>query len=149
MTDSPPPANLDVVRLEVAELDAFIAKAFPHTPDAVRGRVAEVIPGRVRLEMQPGVEQLRPGAIVSGPTLMGYADVAAYAAVLAHVGEVPMAVTNTLNINFLRPCPLQPLCAEAVVLKLGRRIATVDVRIAPRATPERLVAQASVTYVLP
>ena len=142
MTESPQLA----IRMDAAALDTFITKAFPHVPDAVRGKIVEVVPGRVRLEATPGIEQLRPGAIVSGPTLMGYADVAAYAVVLAHIGEVPMAVTNTLNINFLRPCPLQLLSAEATLLKLGRRIATVDVRIE---SLQRLIAQASVTYVLP
>ena len=149
MIDTVPHANVDTIRLDAASLDAFIAKAFPHTSEAIRGRVVQVMPGRVRMEMTPGVEQLRPGSIVSGPTLMAYADTAAYAVVLAHIGEVAMAVTNNLNIHFLRACPLQPLCTEAILIKLGRRIATVDIRIAPKATPDRLVAQASATYVLP
>lgn len=96
----------------------------------------------------PGAETIRPGNIVSGPTLMGLADVAAYAVILAHIGPVAMAVTNTLNINFLRACRREPVYADARLLKLGRRLATVDVQIW-QDTELRLVAQASAGYALP
>ncbi len=91
---------------------------------------------------------MRPGALISGPTQMALADTAAYALVLAHVGPVAMAVTNSLNIHFLRGCPPGPLFADAHLLKLGRRIVTVDVRIWTE-RPDRLVAQATVAYTLP
>ncbi len=91
---------------------------------------------------------IRPGGIVSGPTLMGLVDVAAYAVVLAHIGPVAMAVTNSLNIAFLRACRLEPVMADARLLKLGRRLATVDVRIWQR-VEDNLIAQATVGYTLP
>ncbi len=47
----------------------------------------------------------RPGGTVSGPSLFALADVAAYAAILAHIGPVALAVTTNLNINFLRSPP--------------------------------------------
>ncbi len=97
---------------------------------------------------KPGPRMVRPGGIVSGPTLMGLADVAAYAVVLAHIGPVAMAVTNTLNITFLRPCQTERVVADARLLKLGRRLATIDVRLWQR-TEAGLVAQATVGYVLP
>jgi uncharacterized protein (TIGR00369 family) len=100
------------------------------------------------MSLEPGPESLRPGGIVSGPTLMALADVAAYAAVLAHIGPVPMAVTSTLNISFLRPCRAAQVNADARLLRLGRRAATVDVRIW-QGSEDELVAQATVGYALP
>jgi uncharacterized protein (TIGR00369 family) len=91
---------------------------------------------------------LRPGALVSGPNLMALADNAAYALVLAHVGEQLMAVTSQLTINFLRGARPGDLHAEAELLRLGRRNAVCDVRLWTEA-PDRLAAQASVTYALP
>jgi uncharacterized protein (TIGR00369 family) len=79
---------------------------------------------------------------------MGLADVAAWAVVLAHVGPVAMAVTNSLSISFLRACQLDAVIADSRLLKLGRRLATVDVRLW-QGDEQRLVAQATVGYALP
>jgi uncharacterized protein (TIGR00369 family) len=79
---------------------------------------------------------------------MGLIDVAAYAVVLAHIGPVEMAVTNTLFVTFLRPCRVEPVFADARLLKLGRRLASIDVRLW-QASEDRLVAQATVGYALP
>ena len=99
--------------------------------------------------VQPWAERmLRPGNVLSGPTLMTLADTAAYAVILAHIGLQPMAVTSNLSINFLRACKPGRLQADAVLLKLGRRLAVVDVRLWTE-SPERPAAQANVTYALP
>ncbi len=112
------------------------------------GEIVSVDLNHVRMRLDPGPEMLRPGDVVSGPTLMGLADVAAYAVVLAHIGPVPMAVTNSLNIHFLRFCRREAVYADAGLLKLGRRLATIDVRLW-QGSQGALVAQATVAYSLP
>jgi uncharacterized protein (TIGR00369 family) len=79
---------------------------------------------------------------------MGLADTAAYALVLAHVGDQLMAVTSSLVMNFLRGAQPGDIHAEALMLRLGRRIAVCDVRLWTE-HPERLAAQATVTYAIP
>ena len=79
---------------------------------------------------------------------MGLADRAAYAVILAHIGPVAMAVTSNLNMSFLRGVRFETVHADAALLKLGRRLATVDVRIW-QGEPENLAAQSTVTYALP
>ena len=59
-----------------------------------------------------------------------------------------MAVTNSLSISFLRACQFEPIYADARILKLGRRLATVDVRVWQR-TEDRLIAQSTVGYAMP
>lgn len=130
------------------DLSAFLDDAFPAAARAGLGRVVSVELDHVRMDLEPAPQMLRPGGIVSGPTLMGLTDVAAYAVVLAHIGPVAMAVTNTLNITFLRPCRTERVIADARLLKLGRRLATIDVRLW-QGTEAGLVAQATVGYVLP
>ena len=146
MTDASIP-SADRLRLGAEALNAFLAEAFPLSGEE-RARVIEAEPGRVRMQMSPGDRALRPGALVSGPTQMALADTAAYALVLAHVGPVAMAVTSSLTIHFLRGCPPGPLFADAHLLRLGRRIVTIDVRLWTQSAA-RLVAQASVAYTLP
>lgn len=91
---------------------------------------------------------VRPGGTVSGPAMMTLADAAMYAAVMARLGRVEMAVTQNLNINFLaRPQPAD-LLAEAEVLKAGRRTIVLDVKIYSAGHPE-VVAHATGTYSLP
>jgi acyl-coenzyme A thioesterase PaaI-like protein len=57
-------------------------------------------------------------------------------------------VTSNLNYSFLRGVKLERVYAEARLLRLGRRLATVDVQLY-QDDPERPVGQATVTYALP
>ena len=136
------------VRMDADALNAFLRLAFPETDPDHMVSVLEAGEGRVLLKLPYQTRQLRPGGVISGPTLMGLADAAAYAAVLAHVGEAPMAVTTSLNIHFLRPCKPGDVHAEGVLLKLGRRLATVDVLMWTEGR-ERPAAKATVAYALP
>ena len=128
------------------ELEAFFESAFPGRGSSTR--VAEVGPGRALVVLEPGEGHLRPGNLVSGPTQMGLADHAAYAVILAHIGPVAMAVTSNLNYTFLRGVQLATVQAEARLLRLGRRLATVDV-ILWQDDRDRPVGQATVTYAIP
>lgn len=136
------------LRLTVAELSAFLDAAFPSSARATLGEVESLARGRLRMRLDPLPAMARPGGIVSGPTLMALADVAAYGVIAAHHGPEAMAVTNALSISFLRACRFEPIVADAHLMKLGRRLATVDVRIWQGAE-DRLVAQATVGYALP
>lgn len=133
--------------LNADQLVDFFCEAFPSVPRA--SHVFEKIePGFLRLRQSPDNHMLRPGGIVSGPTQMGVADRAAYAVILAHIGIVPMAVTSNLNMSFLRAVEARDFYADAQLMKLGRRLATVDVRLW-QDDPGHLVAQSTVTYALP
>jgi uncharacterized protein (TIGR00369 family) len=101
---------------------------------------------RVRLGFAP--KTLRPGGTISGPTLMMLADVAMYVAVLASIGWQPLAVTTSLNINFLQKPSPGALIAECRLIKLGRRLAVGDIGIRSEAG-EDLVAHATSTYSIP
>ena len=149
MTAPPPPLPTDwTLSLSAAELSDFLDAAFPAAARPDFGELLAIDPGQVRMRLAPRPDMLRPGGLVSGPALMGLVDVAAYAVVAAHVGRVPMAVTATLSIAFLRACRCHPVFADARLLKLGRRLATVDVRLW-QDEEARLLAQATVGYALP
>jgi uncharacterized protein (TIGR00369 family) len=96
-----------------------------------------------------GHEQLRPGGTVSGPVMMAVADSASYAAILSRIGLVPLAVTTSLNINFLRkPSAEAAIVGDASILKLGKRLVVCEVRIYSEGNPEP-VAHATATYAIP
>ena len=67
-------------------------------------------------------ELLRPGGTVSGPALMGLADVAMWAALLGVTGGQDESLTTSLTIHFLRRLAPGPVLAEARILKRGRII---------------------------
>ncbi|WP_129781074.1 PaaI family thioesterase [Peristeroidobacter soli] len=129
-------------------LAAFLDGAFPAAARPALGEVAFVKPNHVQLTLQPLPEMARPGNIVSGPALMALIDVAAYAVVLAHIGPVAMAVTHSMNVAFLRACRWQTIVADARLIKLGRRLATIDVRLWQE-SEEQPIAQSTVGYALP
>ena len=91
----------------------------------------------------------RPYRIINGGTLMTLADVAVYVAVFSRIGIVPLAVTNELKMNFLRPAIGGDVVAVAKLKKLGRRVAYGDVDVFMDGEPDRLVAHATSSYVLP
>lgn len=140
-------AKLEPV-LDVAGVNALLRRAFPEAQPDLFPSVTEVGPGRVHIVSPYRGGQLRPGGVISGPTLMSLADTAGYALVLAHVGDQLMAVTSQLNMSFLRGAAPGDLHAEAEMLRLGRRLAVMDVRLWTEG-PDRLAAQANVTYAIP
>jgi len=136
------------LKMDGPALDAFLRRAFPEADPDHMPRVLEVAPGLVRMVQPYASRQLRPGGVISGPTLMTLADTAAYVLVLAHIGEVAMAVTTSLTIHFLRGCKPGDLVAEAALLKLGRRIATADILLWTEGR-DRPAAKATVAYAIP
>jgi uncharacterized protein (TIGR00369 family) len=134
--------------LDADGVNALLRKAFPGADQAQTTRVTQVSPGRLRMVAPYRDGLLRPGGVIAGPTLMSVADSAAYAIVLAHIGDQLMAVTSSLTMNFLRGCAPGDIHIEGELLRLGRRIAVCDMRLWTEA-PDRLAAQASVTYAIP
>ena len=127
------------------ELRAFFARDFPQCTATIE----DAREGWARVRQTVGDAQLRPGGTVSGPVMMAAADAASYAAILATIGIVPLAVTTSLNMNFLRrPSPSAAILAEATLLKLGKRLAVTEMRVLSEGD-DALVAHATATYSIP
>jgi uncharacterized protein (TIGR00369 family) len=137
-----------IPKLDADAVNALLRRAFPGAQPGAFPQVITVSPGRVKVMSPYRDGLLRPGGVISGPNLMSLADTAAYALVLAHVGDQLMAVTSQLNMSFLRGAAPGDLHAEAELLRLGRRMAVCDVRLWTE-SPDRLAAQANVTYAVP
>lgn len=101
---------------------------------------------RVRLPFDEA--HIRPGGTISGPAMMALADFAMYAAVLGMIGPVELAVTTSLNINFLRKPGAADLVAEAQILKLGKRLAVGEITLESDGGADP-VAHATATYSIP
>ena len=80
---------------------------------------------------------------------MTLADVAVYLAIFGRLGIIPLAVTNELKMNFLRPAIGGDVIARAELIKVGRRVAYGAVDVYMDGDPDRLVAHATSSYVLP
>jgi acyl-coenzyme A thioesterase PaaI-like protein len=133
--------------MTAAELIELLRTTFPQSrPD--RFRIESVEDGRVVFRYGATYEDLRPGDTVSGPTLMALSDVGMYFAVLAAIGPVPLAVTTSLNINFLRKPGPGDLVVETRMLKLGRQLAVGEVFVRSDGSPDA-IAHATVTYSIP
>lgn len=136
--------------MSAAELEAFIQTHFPQM-EGFGFRVEQVEDKFLRIRLLYHSRHLRPGGTISGPALMTLADTAMYFAVLSMIGPVALAVTTSLNINFLRkPLPADVI-AECRLLKLGSRLAVGDVQMFSDSPGENAdpVAQATVTYSIP
>ena len=110
--------------------------------------VEEVGEGSARVRLRARSRHLRPGGTLSGAALMALADLAIYAALLWEIGLVPLAVTTSLTINFLRKPPLADVLAEARLLKVGKALAFGEIVLMSEGDP-RPVAHCTSTYSIP
>jgi acyl-coenzyme A thioesterase PaaI-like protein len=128
-----------------AEITEFLAIEFPQTKcvvEAVGNRGATI-------SHAIGVNELRPGATVSGPVLMAVADIALYVAILGEIGIVPLTVTTSLTINFMRkPSASGPIVGVCKLMKLGRSLAVGEVALYSAGQSEP-VAHVVGTYSIP
>jgi uncharacterized protein (TIGR00369 family) len=133
--------------MDVAQIERFLDEQFPQAR-ALGATVVSVGGGRASLHIDAGEPHLRPGGTVSGPTLMALADTGAYLALLAEIGPRALAVTTSLTIHFMRKPAPGRIVAQAEIMKLGRRLAVIQVTI-EAAGVEGPVAHATVTYAIP
>lgn len=135
--------------MTLEETLAFLDRDFPQMNAGARAYHLEAVgPLSARMRLDGDERHLRPGGTVSGPAMMALADYALYAAILANIGPVGLAVTTNLSFNFLRRPPPGALLAECRLLKLGRRLAVGEVAIRG-AGADDLVCHATGTYSIP
>lgn len=128
------------------QIEHFLDDVFPQR----MGKIVSVGEMSATLRLTIGHEHLRPGPRVSGPTMMGFADVALYVAILAQIGPEPMAVTSDLNCHFLRAASgNHDIIAHAKLIKLGRRLAVGEVQIFSASDEARPVMHVTASYALP
>ena len=133
--------------MHLADVKDYLAADFPQVFGSGSIAVEAAEGGVATLALTPGEAHLRPGGIVSGPTLMMLADAAAYAALLSLTGEAKMAVTTNLNISFLRAGAAgAPIRMVARVVKPGRRLSVI---VAEAFSGEALLAHCTMTYAMP
>ena len=131
------------------ELAVFLDREFPQIHMGGQTYfVDEVGPLSARMRMAYHERHIRPGGTISGPAMMALADLALYVAILAHIGPVALAVTTSLNFNFLRKPEQRGLIADCRLLKLGKRLAVGEVSILSEGSPE-VVCHATGTYSIP
>lgn len=143
-----PSRPLPPLAMTVDDLNDFLGAAFPQAPRAYTVEHSGDDGLRIRLPFDES--QIRPGGTVSGPTMMGLADAAAWLVTLARIGPVALSVTSNLNISFLsKPGPVD-LLAHATLLRLGKRQSVSEVRLwSDGEDPTFPVAHATVTYAIP
>ncbi|WP_018259717.1 PaaI family thioesterase [Methylobacterium sp. WSM2598] len=128
---------------------AYLDEVFPQIHHGGPGPVVESVgPLTASLRLPYHERHLRPGGTISGPAMMALADLALYAAILASLGPVALAVTTNLSFNFMRKPAPRDLIGEARLMKLGRQLAVGEVLIRSAGEPD-LVCHATGTYAIP
>jgi acyl-coenzyme A thioesterase PaaI-like protein len=127
------------------EIAAFLSAEFPQTKCVIE----DVSHGGAIVSHEIGPSELRPGGTVAGPVLMTIADVALYVAILGEIGIVPLTVTTSLTINFLRkPAANKSITGVCKLMKLGKSLAVGEVWLHSEGTSDP-VAHVVGTYSIP
>ena len=129
------------------DLQAFLTAEFPQVDG--KYMIQDLAPLEITVRMAVTEANLRPGGMISGPSMFALADISMYLAILAIIGRQALAVTTNCSIDFMRkPAAGVDMIGTAKVLKLGRVLAVGDVLLfsAGQAAP---VARAGMTYSIP
>jgi acyl-coenzyme A thioesterase PaaI-like protein len=89
---------------------------------------------------------LRPGGIVSGPSIFGIVDQMAYLVTMSRAPKGSNGFTSAVAMQFLRPALVGTLRVEGRLLRFSKRSSVVDTVLYGDSLDEP-VAQAVVTYV--
>jgi uncharacterized protein (TIGR00369 family) len=140
---------MTVMKMSVADIREFLRAEFPQVFSGDDIAIESADGETCLLRQRYNDNMLRPGRMVSGPTLMALADYAMYAVLLSAIGPAGFAVTTNLNINFLRKGqPGQDVLAAAKLLKLGKRLAVGEVNLLSGSSPDP-IAHVTATYSIP
>jgi uncharacterized protein (TIGR00369 family) len=140
---------MTIAKMTVFELEKFLRIEFPQAFSGNDILIEEADGVSCRLRQRYSEQMLRPGGTISGPTLMALADFAMYVVLLSAIGPVGLAVTTSLNINFLRKgVPGRDVLAAARILKLGKRLAVGEVSLMSAQSPD-IIAHVTATYSIP
>ena len=132
-------------KVSIEAFNAIIASELPSAADSGI-HLQTIEPGKAEMVLPYSDHFIRPGGTIAGPFMMMLADICMYAVVLSLLGEIKLAVTTSLNINFLRKPANSDLVARGNIIKLGKRLAVIEVSIY---SDEDIVAHATGTYSLP
>jgi len=134
-------------KMTIDEFNVLLAEEMPFALDAGL-RLEAMEHGQATMVLPYDEGMLRPGGTISGPSMMMLADAAMYAVVLSMIGRVALAVTTNFNINFLRKPAPGDITAEGKIIKLGKRLAVIQVTLFS-VNDEEPVAHATGTYSIP
>ena len=132
-------------KITKAQFNQIIEHDLPWATDAGM-RLQNIEAGKAVMNLPYHQRSVRPGGSISGPHMMMLADACMYAVVLSMIGKVELAVTTSFNINFLRKPSESNLIAEGGIIKLGKRLAVMEVSIFSQ---KEIVAHATGTYSIP
>jgi uncharacterized protein (TIGR00369 family) len=137
-------------KMVVAELETFLRAEFPQAFGNGDLTIESADGETCLLRQRYNDSMLRPGGMVSGPTLMALADFAMYVVLMSAIGPVGgHAVTTNLNINFLRKAEAgQDVLAAARIMKLGKRLAVGEVTLMSGVSSDP-IAHVTATYSIP
>ena len=132
-------------KISIEAFTSIITNELPSAADSgvyLRG----IEPGKAEMVLPYSDHLIRPGGTIAGPFMMMLADVCMYAVVLSLLGEIKLAVTTSLNINFLRKPANSDLIGVGSIIKMGKRLAVIEVSIYSN---DDIVAHATGTYSIP
>ena len=134
-------------KMTIEEFNVLLAEEMPFALDAGL-RLDEMRYGEAVMTLPYDDNMLRPGGTISGPSMMMLADATMYAVVLSMIGRVALAVTTNFNINFLRKPSPGDISAKGTIIKLGKRLAVIQVTVYSD-KDEEPIAHATGTYSIP
>ncbi len=141
------PVDIEPPLVDAAQFNRAIS-AYPWFGKWVGARATAIGRDRARVKIDIRPELLREGDSVAGPVVMGLADLAMYALVMAVAPDGARAVTSDMTMHFLRRPKGKAMEAEARLIRRGRRSVVCAVDVFVDAEPES-VCHIVGSYALP
>jgi len=108
--------------------------------------VISLLEDRLILRRRPTPDDLRPGPLWAGPSILKLVDHSAWLLTIANLPPGSDAFTIDLYIKFLRPAPYDDLLSDTRLLRISKRKADLDILITSPEVPEGPVVHATATF---
>lgn len=99
------------------------------------------------LRRRATAEDLRPGKIWAGPSIVSLVDTAGFLLTVAHLPAGSDALTIELGVRFLRPAPFSDLRADARLLRISHHSSYATVEVTSLEGCNMPVVHATISFV--
>jgi acyl-coenzyme A thioesterase PaaI-like protein len=135
--------------ISLADANAMLEQYFAPWIQDLKLSIEEIGGGRVKARLPFNERLSRVGGMVCGQAMMAVADTAMVFAVSGALGEFRDMATVSQSTSFFRPLAGKDMICEVRLMKQGRSLVFGEATLyADGDTPERAVAQATMTYAL-
>ncbi len=118
-------AQTNLAKIALTEFEKIKYKDAPFA-EYYNFETIDISYGACEVKLPYDIKHTRPGGTICGPAMFALADYSMWIAVMAAIGPIPLSVTTSMNINFLRKPVNSHIICKSRLIKIGKTLCVGD-----------------------